>query len=78
MASDVSSAERSIRTRQTLRLLVWALVVVALIVFALINTQEVTVDWLFGDGQTRLWIVIAASAVLGFVAGWFARWRRSD
>ena len=78
MASDLSSAERSIRTRQTLRLLAWALVVLVVIVFALINTQEVTVDWLFGDGQARLWVVIAASAVLGFLAGWFARWRRSD
>ena len=78
MTSDVSSAERSIRTRQTIRLLVWLLVVAVVVVFALVNTQDVTVDWLFGDGETSLWIVIALSAALGFVAGWFAHWRRRD
>ncbi len=77
MASD-ASAERSIRTRQTIRLLVWVLVVAVVVVFALVNTQDVTVDWLIGDGETSLWIVIAACAGLGFVAGWFAHWRRSD
>ena len=78
MGSDVSSAERSIRTRQTMRLLVWVLVVAAVVVFALVNTQDVTVDWVFGDGETSLWVVIAVSAALGFVAGWFARWRQHD
>ncbi len=76
MSHDTTSAERSIRTRQTLRLIIWAVVVAAVVVFAAINTQEVTVDWLFGDGQMALWVVIAASAALGFGAGWFARWRR--
>ncbi len=78
MASDVSSAERSIRTRQTFRLLVWVVVVAAVVVFAIVNTQDVTVDWLFGDGETALWVVIAVSAALGFVAGWFGHWRRRD
>jgi uncharacterized integral membrane protein len=78
MSGDTSSAERSIRTRQTIRLLVWVLVVVLVVVFALVNTQDVTVDWLFGDGEMSLWVVIAVSAALGFVAGWFAHWRRRD
>jgi uncharacterized integral membrane protein len=65
---------RSIRTRQTVRIVVW--VVVAVVALALSNTQDVTVDRLFGDVDTSLWVVIVAATAVGAVLGGLARSRR--
>lgn len=74
MADD--SKERSIRARQTIRIIVWVAVAAVLAALAIVNTQDVTVDWLFGDIDTSLWVVIVASAAIGAVLGYLARWRR--
>ena len=74
---DQTPEERSIRARQTIRILVWVAAVAALIVFAAVNTQEVAVDWLFDETDLQLWVVIAGSALVGAVIGYVTRWRRS-
>jgi uncharacterized integral membrane protein len=77
MTTDVDrTAERRIRGRQTIKLIVWFVVIAALVVFAAVNTQEVTVDWMFDETETALWIVIAASAVAGAIIGFVAARRR--
>jgi uncharacterized integral membrane protein len=77
MTTDVDrTAERRIRGRQTIKLIVWFVVIAALVVFAAVNTQEVTVDWVFDETETALWIVIAASAVAGAIIGFVAARRR--
>jgi uncharacterized integral membrane protein len=68
--------DRSIRARQTIRLVMWVLIVAAVVVFAAANTQQVAVDWIFGDSEIALWIVIAGSVVVGALLGYVARWRR--
>jgi uncharacterized integral membrane protein len=75
MADD--STERSIRARQTIRIVVWVAIAAVLVALAVVNTQDVTVDWLFGDVDTALWVVIVVSAAVGAVLGYLARWRRS-
>jgi len=75
-ADDRTTEERSIRARQTIRLLVWVVGVAALVVFAAVNTQEVAVDWLFDETDLQLWVVIAGSAVVGALIGYVTRWRR--
>ena len=35
------------------------------------NTEEAHVNFLFFDATVSLWFVIVATAVLGFLAGWF-------
>ncbi len=77
MSDDRSTEERSIRARQTIRLLVWLAGVAALVVFAAVNTQKVAVDWLFDETDLQLWVVIAGSAVVGALIGYVTRWRRS-
>ncbi len=77
MSDDRSTEERSIRARQTIRLLVWVAGVAALVVFAAVNTQKVAVDWLFDETDLQLWVVIAGSAVVGALIGYVTRWRRS-
>jgi len=74
MADD--SNEQSIRTRQTIRIVLWVAIAAVVVALALANTQAVTVDWLFGELGTSLWVVIVASAAVGAVLGYLARWRR--
>ena len=73
MAADETGHERSIRTRQTIRILVWVVVVAAVAVVAAVNTQEVDVDWLVGESTLPLWVVIALATLAGAVIGWVAR-----
>lgn len=70
------SQERSIRFRQTVRIVLWVAIAAVVVTLAAANTQDVTVDWLFGDVDTSLWVVIVASAGVGAVLGYLARWRR--
>ncbi len=74
MADDPN--ERSIRARQTVRVVLWVAIAAVVVALALANTQDVTVDWLFSDFGTSLWVVIIASATVGAVLGYLARWRR--
>jgi uncharacterized integral membrane protein len=77
MTTDVDrTTERRIRGRQTIKLIVWFVVIAALVVFAAVNTQEVAVDWVFDETETELWIVIAVSAVAGAIIGFVAARRR--
>jgi len=54
-----------------------AIVLVAVIVvFAIANTQDATIDFVFGDVTLPLFVVIAIIGVIGFGAGWLVRGRR--
>lgn len=76
MADDGDRREGSIRARQTIRIVVWVVAVAAIVAFAASNSQEVPVDWVFGDTDLALWVVIAGSAAVGVIIGYVARWRR--
>ena len=55
------------------RVVIWLLVLAAVVVFAAVNTDDVSVDWVFDETEAPLWLVIAASAVAGAVIGAAAR-----
>ena len=74
--ADETGHERSIRARQTIRIVVWVVVVAALAIVAALNTQDVGVDWVVGESTLPLWVVIALSVLAGAVIGYVARWRR--
>lgn len=76
MAADETGHERSIRARQTIRIIVWMVVVAAVAVVAAFNTQDIDLDWVVGESTLPLWVVIAVSALAGAVIGYVARWRR--
>jgi uncharacterized integral membrane protein len=44
-----------------------------LVVFALLNTHEVGVDWIFDTVDVPMILVIVISAVLGFAIGFIVR-----
>ena len=50
-----------------------------LLVFAILNTDEVAVDFVFDTVRAPLVLLIAICALLGFAIGWFVgRRRHSD
>lgn len=75
--TDMTHAEKRVRTSQTVRVLLWLVVVAAIVVFALKNTERVTVDWIARNAQVPLWAVIAVSAVAGVLIGSLRRPHRS-
>lgn len=76
-SDDRSFTERRVRAGQTIRVIVWLLLAAAVLVFALVNTDKVSVDWVVDEARAPLWVVIALSAVAGAVIGYLARPRRS-
>ena len=58
--------------------IVVAVCAVILLVFALLNTDEVHVDFLFDSVSAPLVVVIVLCALLGFVIGWFVGRRGRD
>jgi uncharacterized integral membrane protein len=73
---DMARAERRVRADQTVRVVVWLLVLAAIVVFALANRDDVSVDWVFDETTAPLSLVIGASAVGGVLVGLLSRTRR--
>jgi uncharacterized integral membrane protein len=68
-----SHKERRIRASQTVRVVIWLVVLAVIVVLAALNTDKVKVDWAFDTTDLPLWLVIGVSAVAGFVIGNLAR-----
>jgi uncharacterized integral membrane protein len=58
------------------RFIIGAVVILALIVFVLANTEEVTVDFVVFDAEMALAWALLISAGLGFLAGMAVAWLR--
>ena len=75
MAQEMHSKRRwDIRPKYV----VIGLLVLLLVVFALLNTNEVNLDFLVGDADLSLIFVIVASAAIGFAAGYVVKARRDN
>ena len=59
-------------------LIIGGVIAVVLLVFIIQNSNDAEVTWLVTDTTTPLWLVILASAVLGYVVGRLVEigWRR--
>jgi uncharacterized integral membrane protein len=55
------------------KLIVLGLLAAILVLFALLNTHEVGVDYIFNTWSTSLILVIVISAVIGFFIGFLVR-----
>jgi uncharacterized integral membrane protein len=69
-------AERRVRADQTVRVVVWLGVLAAIVIFALANRDDVSVDWVFDETTAPLSLVIGVSAVAGALVGLLSRTRR--
>ncbi len=76
--SDVttSDGQRTFGLRHLLHILVRLVLLAAIVVFALVNTDKVNVDWVARKSAAPLWAVIAISAVAGAIIGSIVRVRR--
>lgn len=70
MASD---APRDTGRNVNVKLILFGLLGAVLVLFALLNTHEVGVDWLFNTWSAPMILVIAVSAVIGFAMGFLVR-----
>jgi uncharacterized integral membrane protein len=74
---DHSGARKRARTSgETARLALAAVVLIVAVVFALANTDDTNVDYLFGDTDAPLIVVMVLSAVAGAVVAVLVAWRR--
>ncbi len=69
----VSKADRRERNRRIAALVVGVIIVV----FAVVNTDKVKVDWIVTSTSTPLIVVIVVSFVLGLAGGYLLRGRRA-
>jgi len=60
-----------------IRVIVGLGIVAAIVLFALLNFQDVKIDLLVGSIRARLIVVIAISSIAGFIAG-FLFFRRRE
>jgi uncharacterized integral membrane protein len=72
------SRDDGIASRIRPKHVVFGLAVLLLVVFALVNTDEVNVDFVVTDTDVALIVVIVVSAVLGALVGWLAPRMRRD
>jgi uncharacterized integral membrane protein len=70
MAAD---AARDDGRKVNVKLILIGAFVALLVVFALLNTHEVGVDWIFDTVDVPMILVIVISAVLGFAIGFIVR-----
>ena len=68
--------ERKASAGQAIRIVIWIAVLAAIVVFALVNTDDANVDWVFSDATAPMWAVIGISAAAGAIIGFVARPRR--
>ena len=74
--SEVADDGAQSRRAPSARVVLVSVAGTVLAVFALLNTDDVSVDWIFDSFGAPLIAVVAVSALLGFVIGFVARGRR--
>ena len=76
-SGDLRKADEIGGEGPNVRVIVGLIIVAALVLFALLNFQEIKIDLLVGSIRARVIVVIALSALAGFVAG-FLFFRRRE
>ena len=72
--SQIPAGDKAAARKSSERARTGALVVLAVLVtlFAVLNLEEVKVNWIFGSGRAPLIIVIVVSVLVGIVLTYFA------
>jgi uncharacterized integral membrane protein len=78
-SGQIESSAAPARNKPSSKMIVAGVLVVLIVLFAIANSQTVTIHWWFiTTTQTPMIIVIAGCGLIGFAAGWmFARRRAS-
>lgn len=70
--------EQKIRRNQTLRVISILILLAVIVLFAVVNADTVSVDWVFARTDAPMVLVIALSGGIGFLVGALVASRRSD
>ena len=68
-----ANAPRDDSRKVNVKLILVGAFVALLVIFALLNTHDVGVDWIFDTVSVPMILVIGVSAVLGFAIGFIVR-----
>jgi uncharacterized integral membrane protein len=72
---DHTTSETMHDVGRTIRVIVIAALVVAVVLVALDNRSDVRLGYVFGDADAPVWLAIVGAAVAGMIVGWVARHR---
>jgi uncharacterized integral membrane protein len=78
MSDDVAEHAGAVHRHDFARFIRWLFIggiVVAVVLVAMDNRDDVRVGYAVGDAQAPIWIVIVAAAVAGIFIGWLVRHR---
>ena len=78
MSDDVIEHSGAVHRHDAMRLIRWvfiAAIVVALLLVAMDNRDNVRVGYAVGDAEAPIWIVIVVAAIAGIFIGWLIRHR---
>lgn len=70
--------EQQIRRSQTVRVAFIVILLALIVVFAVANSDIVSIDWVFAETDAPMVLVIGLSGVIGFLVGALVASRRSD
>lgn len=70
--------EQQIRRSQTLRVVSIVILLVVIVTFAVVNSDNVSIDWVFTETNAPMVLVIALSGGIGFLVGALVASRRSE
>jgi uncharacterized integral membrane protein len=75
-SEHVSTIDTARGVGHIIGIVVMVALVVALLLLALDNTEDVRVGYVVGDADAPLWTIVVAAAVAGVIIGWLIRHRR--
>lgn len=70
--------EQQIRRNQTLRVVAIVILLAVIVTFAVANSENVSIDWVFTETNAPMVLVIALSGGIGFLVGALVASRRSE
>ncbi|HEY3864552.1 MAG TPA: LapA family protein [Solirubrobacteraceae bacterium] len=77
-SGQIESSAAPARNKPSPKMITAVLLAVLIVLFAVVNSQTVTIHWIVTTSQTPLIVVIAGCGFVGFAVGWtFARRRAS-
>jgi uncharacterized integral membrane protein len=78
MSSSGARPAAAARRKPSARTIVAGVLGVLLVVFAILNSQTVTVHWIVGTSEVALIVVIALCGLVGFAVGWLLARRQAS
>jgi len=74
---QIESSAAPVRNKPSPKMITAVVLVVLIVLFAVANSQTVTIHWIVTTTQTPMIVVIAGCGLVGFAVGWMLARRRA-